>query len=74
MTHHPQSSYHLAVGRDGDVLQLVPLDRAAWHAGDGRLDGARPNPRSVGVALCNRGPWPQAPDELAFMGAGGPRR
>jgi len=63
-----QASYHLAVGRNGDVLQLVPLDRAAWHAGDGRLDGVRPNPRSVGVALCNRGPWPQAPDELAFIG------
>lgn len=53
-----QASYHLVIGRDGDVLQLVDLSRAAWHAGDGRLDGTRPNPRSVGVCLCNLGPVP----------------
>lgn len=56
-----QASYHLAIGRDGDVLQLVALDRAAWHAGDGRLDGARVNPISVGIALCNRGPVRASP-------------
>ena len=51
-----EASYHVAIGRDGDTLQMVALNRAAWHAGDGRIEGTRPNPRSVGVALCNRGP------------------
>ena len=29
-----QASAHFAIGRDGGVVQCVPLDDAAWHAGD----------------------------------------
>ncbi|MGB3467614.1 MAG: N-acetylmuramoyl-L-alanine amidase, partial [Cyclobacteriaceae bacterium] len=28
-----QASAHLVIGRDGQVFQLVPFDKVAWHAG-----------------------------------------
>lgn len=53
----------LAIGRPGDVLQVAPLDRTAWHAGDavgplwdGGRGGREANRRSVGIELCNWGP------------------
>ncbi len=63
----PNGSYHGTIGRDGAMVQMVELDRAAWHAGDGDghlwdgpvpppRPGRRVNLRSVGLALCNRGP------------------
>ncbi|MCY0985989.1 N-acetylmuramoyl-L-alanine amidase [Nannocystis sp. ILAH1] len=64
-----RASYTLVIGRDGDAVLLMPLDRAAWHAGDDDLaswtatgdGGLRVNPCSIGIALCNRGPWPVGP-------------
>lgn len=52
------ASYHLVIGRDGHLGQLVSLDNAAWHAGDGKAWTATPgvNRRSVGICLANRGP------------------
>ena len=52
--------------------RLVPLDRAAWHAGRGRIDANKDgvissaerlvNSRSIGIEMVNRGdgkdPWP----------------
>ena len=50
-------SYHVVVDRDGSASQLVDLQRSAWHAGEADLDGeGQVNRRSIGVALCNRGP------------------
>jgi len=48
-------SAHFLVGKDGRVVQLVPVERRAWHAGDSRL-GGRPdvNSRSVGIEIMNR--------------------
>lgn len=48
-------SAHFLVGKDGRVVQLVPIERRAWHAGVSRLDG-RPdvNSRSVGIEILNR--------------------
>lgn len=54
-------SAHFMVARDGRVTQLVPLDRAAWHAGlsEWTYKGARRrnvNDYSIGVELGNVGP------------------
>lgn len=57
---HPDcrsSSAHFVVGRNGQIDQLVPLDMAAWHAGDGLMLGshANPNLHSVGIEIANHG-------------------
>ena len=43
-----RTSFHFAVD-EREVVQLLPLDRHGWHAGDGEGDG---NYRSVGVEIC----------------------
>lgn len=57
-----RASYHVVIGRDGALGQLVSLDDGAWHAGDGRAWSKVPsiNRRSIGVCLCNRGPVTEA--------------
>ena len=57
-------SAHLVVGRDGQVVQMVPFDRPAWHAGpDSRwrpkgqlLADAHINFYGLGIELDNYGP------------------
>ncbi len=49
-------SCHLAIGRDGTIVQMVPFDRIAWHAGVsswGGLDNL--NRYSIGIELDNAG-------------------
>ncbi len=49
-------SAHYVVGRDGRILQLVPEDRRAWHAGRSFWGGERDlNSRSIGVEIVNGG-------------------
>lgn len=43
-----QVSYHFAVD-DKEVVQGLPLNRNAWHCGDGNGDGNR---KSIGVEVC----------------------
>lgn len=51
-----QVSSHYVVGRDGNVIQMVPLDRSAWHAGKSVLGGkSGVNAFSVGIEICNWG-------------------
>jgi N-acetylmuramoyl-L-alanine amidase len=57
----PQSkvSYHYIISKTGEVRQLVPLHRQAWHAGVCRMTiGGKTvqnvNARSIGIALENR--------------------
>lgn len=57
------ASYHFAIGRPGEVYQLVDTVDTAWHAGDGSFwkDGTighptRVNEQSIGICLCNVGP------------------
>ena len=59
---NPQSrvSAHFVVGRSGRIVQMVPLERAAWHAGIAEMvvkGEARGNPNlcSVGIELANHG-------------------
>ena len=45
-------SAHLLVRRDGEVVQYVPFDRRAWHAGQSCFDGReRCNDYSIGIEL-----------------------
>lgn len=56
-------SYHLIIDRDGSIIQLVPFNRRAWHAGysffSGRTDC---NSFSIGIALSNYGFLFRTPD------------
>ena len=45
-------SAHLLIRRDGVVLQYVPFDRKAWHAGDSVFEGREAcNEFSIGIEL-----------------------
>jgi N-acetylmuramoyl-L-alanine amidase len=47
-------SAHFVVGRDGRVVQMVPIERRAWHAGPSVLDGVPGlNDYSVGIEMVN---------------------
>lgn len=52
------ASYHIAIGRAGEVIQMVDTDDTAWHSGGGRdwEQRDRVNERSIGISLANRGP------------------
>lgn len=60
-------SYHLLIGRLGDIYELVPSDKRAWHAGVSEFLG-RPNCNdySVGVSFGNKndGQEPYRVDQL----------
>jgi len=45
-------SAHLLIRRDGELLQFVPLEERAWHAGESCFEG-RPacNDYSIGIEL-----------------------
>ena len=45
-------SSHLLIRRDGRIIQFVPLDKRAWHAGKSQFQG-RPNCNdfSIGIEL-----------------------
>lgn len=49
-------SSHYLIGRDGQVLNLVPEPMRAWHAGVGQWRGGGDvNSRSIGIELDNDG-------------------
>ncbi len=49
-------SAHLVIGRDGTVVQLVPFNRVAWHAGRSRWEGRTGlNHYAIGIELDNVG-------------------
>lgn len=49
-------SCHYVVLEDGKVLQFVPEERRAWHAGVSTWEGETDlNSRSIGVEIANRG-------------------
>lgn len=55
-TRSSKVSAHYVVGRDGKVVQMVPLDQAAWHAGVSKLAGVNGvNAFSIGIEICNFG-------------------
>ena len=51
-----QASVHIVIGRGGELTQIVPLNRVAWHAGEsrwGNLNGM--NQHTIGIELSNAG-------------------
>jgi len=51
-----RASAHLVIGRDGKIVQMVPFNKKAWHAGRsawGNLEGM--NQYSIGIELVNAG-------------------
>jgi N-acetyl-anhydromuramyl-L-alanine amidase AmpD len=58
-------SSHFVVGKDGRVVQMVPVEKRAWHAGVSELNGIeRVNDFSIGIEMVNlnngRDPYPRA--------------
>lgn len=43
-----QVSYHIAID-DIEAIEVVPLNRTAWHCGDGKGKG---NMKSIGIEIC----------------------
>lgn len=57
-----QVSSHYLVRENGDVVQMVPESRRAWHAGKSFWAGATDiNSRSIGIEIANAG-HPSLPD------------
>lgn len=51
-----RASAHFVVASDGSIVQMVPLDRRAWHAGESRWDGLKSlNAHSIGIEIVNAG-------------------
>ncbi len=49
-------SCHYFVDEAGNIIQMVPESRRAWHAGDGSWGGdSDVNSRSIGIEIANRG-------------------
>lgn len=66
-----QASAHVLIERDGSFVQLVPFNRAAWHAGPGEWAGQKGlNHKSIGIELVNAGRVTQS-DNGKFIGFGG---
>lgn len=58
-----QVSAHLLIRRDGSVVQYVPFDRKAWHAGKSSFGGREEcNEFSIGIEL-------EGTDDLPFTRA-----
>jgi len=56
-------SAHVLIRRDGSVIQFVPFDKRAWHAGESNFEGrTRCNDFSIGIEL-------EGTDELAYESA-----
>ena len=59
-----QASAHLVVGRDGRIVQMVPFNRAAWHAGRSAWKGVQGlNQYSIGIEMDNAGRLVRAGDQ-----------
>ena len=57
-------SAHFVVGKDGRVVQMVPVEKRAWHAGGSMLAGVtNVNNFSVGIEMVNlndgKDPYPE---------------
>lgn len=58
-----QVSAHYFVFEDGRIVQMVPEDKRAWHAGDSSWKGERDlNSRSIGIEIANPGHQGNYPD------------
>ena len=53
---HRFASWHVSIEGDGSIVQMIPFNRSAWHAGGGKLlNGLSPNRCAVGIELVGFG-------------------
>jgi len=53
---HVKASAHLVIGREGEIMQLVPFNKIAWHAGKSEYQGRKGlNHYSIGIEMDNAG-------------------
>jgi N-acetylmuramoyl-L-alanine amidase len=67
-----QASAHVVIGRDGRIVQMVPFNRVAWHAGRSSWAGLNGlNQYSLGIEMDNWGPLKErAPGQwFSWMGS-----
>lgn len=51
-----QASSHLIIDRDGAIIQMVPFNRRAWHAGESKWGELTDiNTHSIGIEIVNAG-------------------
>lgn len=51
-----KASAHLVVGRQGEIIQLLPFNQIAWHAGESKWNGRTGlNAFSIGIEMANFG-------------------
>ena len=63
-------SSHLLIRRDGAILQYVPFDARAWHAGASRFEGReRCNDYSIGIELEGTDTLPYTDAQYAALAA-----
>lgn len=63
-------SAHLLIRRDGEVVQFVPLNQRAWHAGDSTFRGrATCNDYSIGIELEGEDETPYSDEQYAALAA-----
>jgi AmpD protein len=61
-------SAHFLIRRDGELVQFVPIERRAWHAGASRWRGrSRCNDFSVGIELEGADHAPFEPAQYAVL-------
>lgn len=65
------ASAHVLIGRDGSIWELVKLNKEAWHAGKGMINGiSNLNRQSYGIELIGKrgsGFTPQQYEKLAKL-------
>ena len=60
-----KASAHVVVARDGSIIQLVPFDTIAWHAGKSEYNGrVGYNKFSIGIEIDNAGILTPSGDEF----------
>lgn len=67
---NPESrvSAHLVISRAGEVTQMVPFDKKAWHAGPSAHSGWRNlNNCSIGIELVNTGSQEYPAEQLQVL-------
>lgn len=56
-------SAHVVVGRDGEIVQIVPFNEVAWHAGPSQFKGMKGlNKYFIGIEISNCGWLRRLPD------------
>ncbi len=63
-------SAHLMICRDGELIQFVPFERRAWHAGESRFRGrSECNDYSIGIELEGEDETPYTDEQYLHLTA-----